>query len=195
MNTHADKAHENKDQAVANGLFKQQSNNESAFQLVDNRTEAIAQRKLQEAIDNSPRVQQLKSYQEMANSASNVIQRRPTLPIQIEDHEFVALLTSGRIDPISANIRDERTRRDGTPQLLTMLEYAYQGLRVYVHIHTAEGTYFGHIDIAGGGRLPISSGQSAVILRRAQEAGIPTNYSGAGGKQDWERGELNHENK
>jgi hypothetical protein len=195
MNTHADKTSENKSQAVANSLSKQQCNSESAFHFVGNRPVAIAQRKLQEMANNSPRVAQLKALQEMANNASKVIQRRPTLPTQIEDHEFVALLTSGRIVPISANIRDERSRRDGTPQLLTMLEYAYQDLRVYVHIHTAEGTYFGHINIDGGGRLPITSGQAAVILRIAQESGIPTRYSGAGGNQDWELGELGHERK
>jgi len=48
MNTHADKAQENKSQAIANGLSEKQSNNESTFQFVNNRPEAIAQRKLKE---------------------------------------------------------------------------------------------------------------------------------------------------
>jgi hypothetical protein len=74
MNTHADKAQENKSQAVANSLPKLQSNGngESTFQFVDNRPEAIAQRKLQESINNSPRVKQLKAYQEMANNSPQV---------------------------------------------------------------------------------------------------------------------------
>jgi hypothetical protein len=54
MNTHADKTLENKSQTVANRLPKLQSKSESTFQFVDNRPEAIAQRKLQEAISNSP---------------------------------------------------------------------------------------------------------------------------------------------
>ena len=76
MNTHADKSQENKSQAVANSLPKLQSESESTFQFVDNRPEAIAQRKLQEAINNSPRVQQLKAYQEMANNSPQVKQLR-----------------------------------------------------------------------------------------------------------------------
>lgn len=74
MNTHADKTQENKSQAVAKNLPKLQSNDESAFQFLDNRTEAIVQRKLQEAINNSPRVKQLKAYQEMADGSSQVEQ-------------------------------------------------------------------------------------------------------------------------
>ena len=76
MNTHADKTLENKSQTVANRLPKLQSKSESTFQFVDNRPEAIAQRKLQEAISNSPRVQQLKAYQEMANNSPQVSQLR-----------------------------------------------------------------------------------------------------------------------
>jgi len=76
MNTYADNKKENKTQAVANSLPKQQSSGESTFKFVDNRPEAIAQRKLQEAINNSPRVQQLKAYQEMANNSPLVKQLR-----------------------------------------------------------------------------------------------------------------------
>lgn len=76
MNTHADKTLENKSQTVTNRLPKLQSKSESTFQFVDNRPEAIAQRKLQEAISNSPRVQQLKAYHEMANNSPQVSQLR-----------------------------------------------------------------------------------------------------------------------
>jgi hypothetical protein len=76
MNTHADKTLENKSQTVANRLPKLQSKSVSTFQLVDNRPEAIAQRKLQEAISNSPRVQQLKAYHEMAENSPQVSQLR-----------------------------------------------------------------------------------------------------------------------
>ncbi len=76
MNTHADKTLINKSQTVTNRLPKLQSKSESTFQFVDNRPEAIAQRKLQEAISNSPRVQQLKAYHEMANNSPQVSQLR-----------------------------------------------------------------------------------------------------------------------
>jgi hypothetical protein len=76
MNTSAEKTSENKSQAVADNLSKLQSNGESAFQFVDDRPEAIAQRKLQEAINNSPRMLQLRACQEMANNSQQVKQLR-----------------------------------------------------------------------------------------------------------------------
>ncbi|NBP67375.1 MAG: DUF4157 domain-containing protein [Cytophagia bacterium] len=69
MNTHADKTLENKSRAVANSLPKQKSNGESTFQFVDNKPEAVAQRKLQEMANNSPKAMQLKAFQEMANNS------------------------------------------------------------------------------------------------------------------------------
>lgn len=54
MNTHADKTQENKSRAVADDLTTSKSSN-PVFQLVDNRPEAISQRKLIELTKNSPR--------------------------------------------------------------------------------------------------------------------------------------------
>jgi hypothetical protein len=211
MNVYADKSQDDTKKSIANNSSKRQKGGESAFQFAESRSEAVLQERLQKLASNSRQVKQLEVLQEIANSAlqvnqlsvyhhmanngskDQIIQRRPTLPTQIEDHEFVALLTNGTLQPTRATIRDERRRSDGTPQLLTMLEYDYQGARVFVHIHTAEGTHFGHINIAGGNRLGITSGQAVVLLRIAQESGINTNYSGAGGVQDWERGEYGHE--
>lgn len=53
--THASKTQENKSQSVANGESQMQNSKESTFQFVDNRPEAIAQRKLQEMVNNSPK--------------------------------------------------------------------------------------------------------------------------------------------
>jgi hypothetical protein len=69
MNTHADKAQEDKSQSVSNGESQMQSGGESTFQFVDNRPEAVAQRKLQEMVNNSPQVKQLRAFQEMANNS------------------------------------------------------------------------------------------------------------------------------
>ena len=69
MNTHADKTQENKSQSVESNHSQMQSDGESTFQFVDNRPEAVAQRKLQETVNNSPRAIQLKAIQEMANSS------------------------------------------------------------------------------------------------------------------------------
>ncbi len=69
MNTHADKTQKNKYQSVANAVSKKQSSGESTFQFVDNRPEAITQRKLQEIANNSSQVRQLRAFQEMANNS------------------------------------------------------------------------------------------------------------------------------
>jgi hypothetical protein len=52
MNTHADKTQENKRQSVAAEIPQMQSCGESTFQFVDYRSEAIAQRKMQEMANN-----------------------------------------------------------------------------------------------------------------------------------------------
>jgi hypothetical protein len=69
MNTHADKTQENKSQAVSAETSQLQSGGESTFQFVDNRPEAITQRKLQEMANNSPRAMQLKAFQDIANNS------------------------------------------------------------------------------------------------------------------------------
>jgi hypothetical protein len=69
MNTHADETQENKSQTVTAEASQIQSGGESTFQFVDNRPEAIAQRKLQEMANNSPQVSQLRAFQAMANNS------------------------------------------------------------------------------------------------------------------------------
>ena len=69
MNTHADQIQENKSQAVSAVNSKVQSANKNTFQFVDNRPEAVRQRKLQEMADNSPQVSQLRAFQNMANKS------------------------------------------------------------------------------------------------------------------------------
>jgi hypothetical protein len=77
MDTHVGKTSENKTQAVADSLSQRPINSKSALPFIDNRPEAIAQRKLQEAITNSPRMQQLRGYQEMANNRNSASQANP----------------------------------------------------------------------------------------------------------------------
>lgn len=72
MQAHADKNQENKDKAVANTVSQKKSDIKSAFRFVDNRSEFIAQRKLQEAANNSPRAKQMKASQQMANNSPQV---------------------------------------------------------------------------------------------------------------------------
>lgn len=70
MNTHADKTQENKSQAVSAADSQKQSGGESTFQFVDNRPEAIAQRKLQEMANNSRQAKQATQLQAMADNHS-----------------------------------------------------------------------------------------------------------------------------
>jgi hypothetical protein len=69
MNNYAAKTQENKSQSVANAVFKTQGGSDAIFQFVDNRPEAVAQRKLQDLANNSPRVKQLQAFQEMADNS------------------------------------------------------------------------------------------------------------------------------
>ncbi|WP_158991396.1 hypothetical protein [Mucilaginibacter sp. L196] len=54
MSMHADKTQQNKIQAFTSVAVQKQNSNSPASKFVDNRPEAITQRKLQEAMNNSP---------------------------------------------------------------------------------------------------------------------------------------------
>ncbi|GEM_PF-3957351 len=66
MNTHADKTQENK----SHSSTQMESVEESKFEFVNNRPEAIAQRKLQEMANDSPNTKKLHQLQSMANHFS-----------------------------------------------------------------------------------------------------------------------------
>lgn len=61
MNTHTSKTQEKKSKSASLANSQMKNGGESTFQFVDNRPEAIAQRKLQETANNSPLIKQLKS--------------------------------------------------------------------------------------------------------------------------------------
>ncbi len=69
MYAKVEKQKENKCKAVANTLSHKQSG--STFQFVDNRSEAIAQRKLQEMAINSSRIKQLRREPEPGENPSS----------------------------------------------------------------------------------------------------------------------------
>lgn len=70
MNTHADKTQENKSQSVTNVISQKQRRGGSTFRFVDNRPEAIAQRKLQEMANNSSQAKRAAQLQAMADNYS-----------------------------------------------------------------------------------------------------------------------------
>ncbi len=77
MNAHVSKTQEVASKSAQNAETQLESGGESTFQFVDNRPEAVAQRKLQEAANNSPQVKQLMSLQSRVNSSLRVSQQRP----------------------------------------------------------------------------------------------------------------------
>ncbi|MFZ6014415.1 MAG: hypothetical protein ACOYXT_29015 [Bacteroidota bacterium] len=88
MNVHASHAHENR-RLQTTATFSKTGSGVGSFQLIDNRTESIAQGKLQAVADNSPQVKRAVQLQALANShlqqytiqrktdKTNVIQRQP----------------------------------------------------------------------------------------------------------------------
>ncbi len=67
MHANADKTQENKTQSAVNDTHQKQSSGESTFQVVNNRPEAIAQRKLQEMANNSSKVKRIAQLQTHAS--------------------------------------------------------------------------------------------------------------------------------
>jgi len=83
MNTHADKTQENKTQATASVVGQKKYAHSPSSEFVDNRPESVAQRRLQEAINNSPRIQQLKAQHEMVDNRTEGEKQG----LIVEDHE------------------------------------------------------------------------------------------------------------
>ena len=74
MSSHAEKSQENKSQSVENESSQSQRGTTSTFQFVDNRSEALGEKKLQAMADDSPQVSQLKTFQNIANNSQQVVQ-------------------------------------------------------------------------------------------------------------------------
>ncbi len=81
MNTHSEKTQENKSHAVFTGTTQKSGGSESSLQFVDNRPQAIAQRKLHEMANNSQSTQ-LQAI--AANYSQSTVQKQG-----IEDEELL----------------------------------------------------------------------------------------------------------
>lgn len=72
MNTHADKSPQDKIQAIASDVNKKQSERPTASGLVNHRPEAAVQRKLQEALNSSPRLKKTQAiFKPIPTQANN----------------------------------------------------------------------------------------------------------------------------
>ena len=74
MSIQVDKTQQNKTPIFAGVAVQKRDSSNSVSKFVDNRPEAIGQRKLKEAINNSPHVKQLKAFQEAADNSAPVKQ-------------------------------------------------------------------------------------------------------------------------
>jgi hypothetical protein len=106
MSEYSNKSQINKSAAVT-GPVSQQRKNGSAFQFVDNRPEAIAQRKMQDVINNSAPVQQLKAYQETADNAiTRVVQQKEKLGNEIPQPVQKKINNTGLPDNLKAGVEN-----------------------------------------------------------------------------------------
>jgi hypothetical protein len=120
MNTHADKTQENKSRSVSATGSQMQSGGKSTFQFVDNRPEAIAQRKLQEMANNSPQVSQLRAFQKMLNpqndgalNSTHAIQLYRTSRQAGQDGQFIPAFDSAIHCHIGGRMRNPHLKISG----------------------------------------------------------------------------------
>ncbi|MBK6265244.1 GNAT family N-acetyltransferase [Marivirga sp. S37H4] len=130
MNTHADKAQENKSQSVAASSSQIQSSSESTFQFVDNRPEAVAQRKLQEMANNSPQAKQAAQLQAMADNSS--LQQRQAIQKKVNNTGLPDNLKSGIENLSGYSMDDVKVHRNSDkPAQLQAHAYA-QGTDIHL---------------------------------------------------------------
>jgi hypothetical protein len=106
MNTHADKTQKDKSQSGGNTVSQKQISGESTFQLVDNRPEALAQRKLKEMANNSPQSRKYAQLKAMADNYSS--QKQKTIQRRIWNDEQTKQLSLDEV----LKIAEERGIRE-----------------------------------------------------------------------------------
>lgn len=93
MNTHVDRTQEKKSQVEAESLSRKQGGGPSASNFMENRPEAIAINTLQRMENDSPRVRQLKAFQDRADGRAT----RQLRPIQKKQHGSGSLGKGGPV--------------------------------------------------------------------------------------------------
>ena len=131
MHTHTKRIQKNENQSVTSTIAQTKSGNKSYFQLADNRPEAITQRKLQNISNNSPRVTQLKAFQ---NTIKYKYSSQHKQPIQKKESDtgLPNDLKTG-IEHLSGYSMDDVKvhRNSGKPAQLQAHAYA-QGTDIYL---------------------------------------------------------------
>jgi hypothetical protein len=121
MNTRADKTTENRSSSVTNSSPAPESTGEAVFSFEDNRPEAVAQRKLQETINGSAQVKQLKTSQGMADQYA--AQNTTGMPDQLKTG--IESLSGMSMDHVKVHYNS------GRPSQINALAYA-QGSDIHI---------------------------------------------------------------
>jgi len=117
MSEHADKSTENKSVSIANQVVHQ-SDGQLANQFVDNRPEAVAQRKLSSMTNFSPPLQRLKTNSQIVNNPQTVKQLKAFQPnpyhhtnaaIQLQENTEKKQSLQGKFEAPHAIAKQETT--------------------------------------------------------------------------------------
>lgn len=131
MHTHAGKKQENNSKATAHTVASKNGSQRASLQLVNNRPEAIAQRKLQGVIDNKPQQPHLKS-------PDPVLQKQPAAANYAQtDVDFINEVLVGDIQPDINQITWELNTRSAAPNSPTNLLWVipFNAYECQLHIH------------------------------------------------------------
>ena len=142
MKAYADKKNNSAGQAAANSFNAQRKSSKSAFQVVDNRPETAAQRIRRELVNNGLQVQQLISYQNMADSSSS----KQHHPIQRQSNQVIQRITEEDSRQAVYNIRESVERHGYTVDgIRSILQHRYSeiipgyGNRLAIGLGAEEG--------------------------------------------------------
>jgi hypothetical protein len=165
MNTRIEKTQESKSQSQSEGESKMMGGGESTLQVVDNRAEAIAQRKLQEAINNSLRVQQQKGIQEAANNSPQVRQMK-AIQTAANNHQprIQPLMASGSragLSHPSTLQRKESGEAQGAPDHVSNSPVVQR--ESYLDTKTVDSDYHNEQTVQRGDLMEAIEGKSMVI--------------------------------
>ena len=151
MNSYTHKVTENNIKAVSKNTQNQQHAVEPAF-FIDNREEAIMHRNLQEGINNSPKIKQLKAYQAMADNAvqkqvklnenklsSNTVQLQPAAEgFGGTDELFTYNVVLGQITPSGGEIS---VSVDSGNNILFAIPFNDHRCQIHIHYTPADVQY------------------------------------------------------
>jgi hypothetical protein len=156
MNTHAEKAKENKSQSSSYSTSEIQNGGESTFQFRDNRQEAVAQRKLTEIADNSARVSQLSALHDIANKSPHLnkaaqlkktLNLRSDTPVQLQ---VEAVEKNKKYNTEEAVKNLEESRKEGNSNIIaTWIGYILR--KIKPKAGKVLSTYVSSFDTAKGG--------------------------------------------